>query len=68
MLASLAAAMPQTPSGEPGAAVLPALTTTGVPGVVVAVDPSAEGLSAEGPRPIGVHLVVHVEEQHQAET
>ena len=56
--------MPQTPSGEPGAAV-PALTTTGV---VVAVDPSAEGLSAEGPRPIGVHLVVHVEEQHQAET
>ena len=53
--------MPQTPSGEPGAAV-PALTT----GVVVAVDPSAEGLSAEGPRPIGVHLVVHVEEQHQA--
>ena len=54
--------MPQTPSGEPGAAV-PALTTTGV---VVAVDPSAEGLSAEGPRPIGVPLVVHVEEQHQA--
>ena len=54
--------MPQTPSGEPGAAV-PALTTG-----VVAVDPSAEGLSAEGPRPIGVHLVVHVEEQHQAET